>query len=115
MAGMSRKEFKKRFPNLARELENGVMRISIEAVRTDAKEGEKAVYSLKESAPTAIDFLRRCENEEQAEKTIDYLESKEDISKDYADRLRKQLREKGLRSFGSFKRDGHYLEKMGYG
>jgi hypothetical protein len=115
MIEMSKEEFKKRFPNLAKELENGIMKIRIDAVRTDAEEAEKAVYSLKESRPTAIDFLRRCENEEQAEKTIDYLESKKEISKEYANELRKQLREKGLRSFGSFKHNGYYLEKMGYG
>ncbi|MEM3506875.1 MAG: DUF2095 family protein [Candidatus Bathyarchaeia archaeon] len=114
MVEMNKEEFKKMFPNLAKELESGVMKIGIDAIRTDIEEAEKAVYSLKESKPTAIDYLRRCENEEQAEKTIDYLESKNEISRDYANKLRKQLKEKGLRSFGSFKHDGYYLEKMGY-
>jgi hypothetical protein len=64
--------------------------------------------------PTAVDYLRRCEDEAQAEQTISYLERKKEVSAEYAELLRKQLREKGLRSFGAKKEDDYYLMKGGY-
>ena len=46
---------------------------------------------------------------------IEYLERKGEISKDYAETLRKQLREKGVRSFGPLKKPGYYLRRYYYG
>lgn len=102
-------EFKKKFPNLAREMENRVQTVSIGGVRTyDTEEFDE----LK--MPDAISYLRRCETEEQAVEVIDYLERKGEITKDYADTLRKQLKEKGVRSFGSLKKPDYYMRKYYY-
>ncbi|MBS7612947.1 DUF2095 family protein [Candidatus Bathyarchaeota archaeon] len=103
-------EFKKKFPNLAREMENRVQTVNIGGVRTyDAEELDE----LK--MPDAISYLRRCETEEQAIEVIDYLERKGEITKDYADTLRNQLKEKGVRSFGSLKKPDYYMRKYYYG
>lgn len=100
------------FPHLAKELEAGEYRIPITSVRSDLQAGEKA--SSKKFVgymPDVIDFIRRCDNEQQAEEIINYLEDRREISRDYAERLRKQLKEKGVRSFGSKKEDDYYLKK----
>jgi len=109
---IDKKEFKKMFPRLAEELENKEQKIGITSVRSDLKTGEKA-SSMKfiGYTPDVIDFLRRCDNEKQAEEIIGYLKKRGEISQEYAQRLRKQLKEKGVRSFGKKKEEGYYLNR----
>ncbi|MFW9923021.1 MAG: DUF2095 family protein [Candidatus Thorarchaeota archaeon] len=59
--------------------------------------------------PNAIDFIRRCDTDEQAFEIIDFLEKKEEITGSEADSLRKQIKTKGLRSFGEKKIAGFYF------
>ena len=109
------KRFKKMFPNLAKEIFSGENRVAIRSVRSDVKTGEKMAFmSFRGYNPDVIDFLRRCDNEKQAYEIIDYLEKRKEISKEYASQLRKQLRERGVRSFGSKKEDGYYLKQTGF-
>lgn len=104
--------FKKLFPRLAKELKLGEEGIEINSVRRDLKTGEEASSGkFAGYTPDVIDFIRRCDNEQQAEKIINYLEKQEKISHDYAEKLKKQVREKGVRSFGSKKEDGYYLKQ----
>jgi len=108
------KRFRKMFPHLAKELDAKEHKLAITSVRSDLQTGEEA--SSRKFAgymPDVIDFLRRCDNEQQAEEIIDYLEKKGEISNDHAKRLRKQLKEKGVRSFGSKKEDDYYLKQAG--
>ena len=42
------------------------------------------------------------------------MEKRREISPEYAKKLRKQLREKGVRSFGSKKEDDYYLRQDGF-
>jgi len=58
--------------------------------------------------PDVIDFIRRCDNEKQAEEIIDFMEERNEINSAYARRLKRQLREKGVRSFGPKKQDDYY-------
>ncbi|MEM2111289.1 MAG: DUF2095 family protein [Candidatus Bathyarchaeia archaeon] len=112
---VDKNQFKKMFPNLAREMEYGESEISISSVRSNIERGEKASSERFEGyEPDVIDFLRRCDNEQQAEEIIEYLEKKKEIDAEYADRLRNQLRCKGVRSFGSKKEDAHYLKQAGF-
>lgn len=109
---IDKKGFRKMFPHLAQELEAWDCRITITSVRSDLQTGEKA--SSKKFAnymPDVIDFLRRCNTEQQAEEIICYLEGRGEISHDYAGRLKKQLKKKGVRSFGSKKEDDYYLRQ----
>jgi hypothetical protein len=109
---IDKKRFRKMFPHLAGELEGGEHKIAITSVRSDTQTGEKA--SSKKFAgymPDVIDFIRRCDNEEQAEEIISYMERRREISREYAERLRKQLKEMGVRSFGSKKEEGYYLKQ----
>jgi len=103
---MDRSEFRKKYPHLWRELEGNLsnLRGSIEEVQPDKFRG----YT-----PTAIDYLRRSGTREQAEKTVTYLEETKEITSEHAEELRRQLRERGLRSFGLKKKDGFYLREAG--
>ncbi|SRR3990170_5250000 len=107
-----KKRFKQMFPNLACEIETSENRVAISSVRSDVSAGEsRASASVKRFdnyMPDVIDFIRRCDNEKQAEEIIDYLEKRGEISGEYGVRLRKQLKSKGIRSFGSKKEDDYY-------
>ena len=112
---IDKERFKKMFPHLAKEMERLEGKISITSIRSDINTGEKATSERFEGYdPDVIDFLRRCDNEEQAREIIGYLERRGEISQKYADRLRRQLKEKGVRSFGSKKDDDYYLKQAGY-
>jgi len=107
---IDKETFKKLFPNLAREMELGECKITINSVRTDIKTGEKAVSrKFKHYDPDVIDFIRRCDTEEQAKEIIDYMEKRGEITAEYAKKLRRQLKEKGVRSFGPKKEEGYYF------
>jgi len=113
---IDKETFRKMFPNLAKEMETGVCKITISSVRLDSDEGEKAAADkFTGYNPDVIDFLRRCDNEDQAEEIIAYLEKRGEISRNYALNLRKQLKEKGVRSFGPKKEEAYYLRQAGYG
>jgi len=108
---IDKKVFKKMFPNLAKEIDEERQRVAISSVRSDAKAAEKASSKrFVNYMPDVVDFIRRCDNEQQAVEIIGYLEKRKEISPDYAKRLRNQLKEKGVRSFGPKKEDGYYLK-----
>jgi hypothetical protein len=112
---IDKKKFRKTFPHLTQELEAGDCRLTITSVRSDLQTGEKAASrKFANYMPDVIDFLRRCDTERQAEEIIRYLEGRGEIGRDYAMRLRKQLKEKGVRSFGSKKEDDYYLKRDGF-
>jgi hypothetical protein len=103
--------FKKMFPNLAKELETGENKVTVNSVRTDNQTGEKASSQrFINYTPDVIDFIRRCDTEDQAEEIITYLEKKGEVQRHYAEKLRKQLKEKGIRSFGPKKEKDYYLK-----
>jgi hypothetical protein len=109
--GFDRETMKKMVPNLAKELESDVDQVAVNSVRTDAPIGERAVSrDFVHYMPDVIDFIRRCDSEEQAEEIITYLEMRGEIKNEYASMLREQLREKGVRSFGSKKEEDYYLK-----
>ena len=109
------KKFRKMFPNLAQEMTSGNCVAKIDSVRSDAVTGEKAVSKkFTNYTPDVIDFIRRCDKTEQVEEIICYLEKKQEISPEYAKKLRKQLKTKGVRSFGAKKEDEYYLKQDGF-
>lgn len=108
---IDKKQFKKMFPRLAEEFEGEKQKMNINSVRSDRETAEKAsTRRFTGYTPDVIDFIRRCDNQKQAEEVIGYLTKRREISRSYARRLRKQLREKGVRSFGPKKEDDHYLK-----
>ena len=109
-----KERFKKLFPSLAKELESNENKVSVNSVRTDVQSGERAVSKrFANYMPDVIDFIRRCDTEEQANEIVDYMEKRGEIEKQYAERLRKQLKEKGVRSFGPKKKENYYFKHGG--
>jgi hypothetical protein len=109
-----KKSFKKMFPNLSEELEGGESKVSIDAVRTDSEAVEKAMPDkFRSYDPTVVDFIRRCDTEEQAEEIIAYLEKKGEVTKEHAAKLRKHLKRQGVRSFGPKREENYYFKQGG--
>ncbi|UCE29330.1 MAG: DUF2095 family protein [Candidatus Bathyarchaeota archaeon] len=110
---IDKKRFEKMFPQLAKELNTGESRIPINSIRSDIQAGEKARTSkFVNYTPDIIDFLRRCDNKKQAKEIINYMEKRGEISRQHAQRIRKQLKDKGVRSFGPKKEEDYYLKRM---
>jgi len=109
--GNDKETVRRMFPNLTKELEGKENKAGVNSIRTETPIGERAVSrGFSRYMPDAIDFIRRCDKQEQAEEIITYLEKRGEIEKQYAAELRRQLREKGLRSFGSKKESNYYLK-----
>jgi hypothetical protein len=109
---LDKESLKKMFPNLAKEIGSAENKVSINSVRTDDEAGEKHVAkgNFVHYVPDVIDFLRRCDTDQQAEEVIAYVERRGEIDKQYATKLKKQLKEKGVRSFGVKKEQDYYLK-----
>ena len=125
-----KKSLKKMFPHLYKELETGDVKVPINAVRKNPQEAEDAVEceeceeeefasctetpdKLRHFNPSAVDFIRRCDTEAQAEEIIAYLQKKGEITNEYAEELRCQLKREGVRSFGPKKEEYDYFREGG--
>jgi hypothetical protein len=109
-----KKSFKKMFPHLSKELELEDSKIAISSVRTDSDAAEKALSDkFRHYNPTVVDFIRRCDTEKEAEAIIAYLEKRGELTKEYAEKLRQQLKKEGVRSFGSKKEENYYYKQGG--
>jgi hypothetical protein len=87
MAEFGKEELKRKYPNLASELEQGAAKVQIDSVQKSDK--------FQGYMPMAIDYLRRSDIEEQAIQTIEYLEGRKEVTHEYAEELGRQLKEKG--------------------
>jgi hypothetical protein len=106
---LGKRRFKKMFPRLAEEMETDENRFKISSVRSDVGVAERASAKRFDNyVPDAVDYIRRCDNEKQAEEIVDYLETRHEITGEYAQKLRRQLKAKGVRSFGPKKHDDYY-------
>ena len=119
------------FPHLYDELETSENKVPIDAIRKNPLEAEKAAEGpeceeeedfasctetpdkLRHFNPSAIDFIRRCDTEAQAEEIIAYLQKKGEITQEYAEELRCQLKREGVRSFGPKKEEYYYFREGG--
>jgi hypothetical protein len=109
-----KKSFKKMFPNLSKELELEDSKVAINSVRTDAEAAENAMTDkFRHYNPPVVDFIRRCDTETQAEAIIAYLEKRGEVTKEYAEELRRQLKKEGVRSFGVKKEENYYFKQGG--
>ena len=107
MVDINKDELRKKYPNLWNGIQGQI------STSESSKIENIPIDKFRGYIPNAIDYLGRCESNEEAEKTISYLLKKGEITPEYEKKLRKQLKEKGLRSFGPKKEDGYYLRKVG--
>ncbi len=129
---IDKKSIKKIFPHLYEELEKGEVKVPINAVRKNPLEAEAVAVGeeydcteeeftsctetpdkLRHFNPSAVDFIRRCDTELQAEEIIAYLQKKGEINTENAEQMRCQLKRDGLRSFGPKKEEYYYFKEGG--
>jgi hypothetical protein len=122
---IDKRSLKKMFPHLYKELETGEVKVPIDAVRKNAEAIENAECEevefeasvlpdkFRHFSPSAVDFIRRCNTEAQAEEIIGYMQKKGEITQEYAEKLRCQLKHEGLRSFGPKKEEYYYFKEGG--
>jgi hypothetical protein len=122
---------KKMFPHLYSELEGpSENRVSIDAVNADSEVDKEAIEiedvceeeflkpakeadKLRDFNPSAVDFIRRCDTDEQAQEIISYLKKKGELTQKQAKELECQLKREGVRSFGSKKEENYYFHEGG--
>jgi hypothetical protein len=100
-------EFRRAFPALTKELEEGsTQAFKIDGVRTVSEENneEKVAFT-----PDVVDYIRRCDTLSQANEIVDFLAKQGEISPSQAKAIKSQLKSEGIRSFGSKKEKDHYL------
>jgi hypothetical protein len=126
---IDKKSIKKMFPNLVKELEGEENKVKIDSIRADPEKAEEEVCDpdttlLKEAEtalpdifrhynPTVVDFIRRCDTEDQAEEIVCYLLKRREITTQEAAEVRKQIKKEGLRSLGPKKEEGYYFKESG--
>ena len=111
---LRKESMKKMFPHLCKELEGGESKVTINSVRADPEKAEEAVSDkFLHYNPTVVDFIRRCDTETEAEAIINFMEKRCEITKEYAEQLKKQLKKEGVRSFGPKKEEGYYFKQSG--
>ncbi|NJE25117.1 DUF2095 domain-containing protein [Thermococcus sp. MV5] len=101
-----KEEFKEKYPHLAKELDEEA-ELVIEGYRTK-EEDEEEPMDFSGYNPTVIDFIRRCETDEEALEIINWMEDHGEITPEFAKELRIKLVKEGVRSFGSKKEWGWY-------
>ena len=105
---MEKKKFRELFPHLTDELVNGKSVADLEDDTIRQKRSLNTNRRWEGYDPDIIDFIRRCETPEEAEKIIDYMSNEGKVSHETAEKLRRQLEEEGVRSFGTYKEKGYY-------
>jgi hypothetical protein len=121
---VEKEKFRRRFPNLASEVDEESTGIHTDSTIAEELNGEASIALPREPVkkklirsfdgydPNAIDFIRRCGSEKEAQEIIEYLERTGEIGRSEAQRMRVQLRSKGLRSFGAKKEYGYYMKSI---
>lgn len=87
---IDKKKFREEYPNLFKEMDNEEIKTPVQGIRSE----ETCDVDI-------IRLIRRCDSEEQVLEIINYMLRRGELSKEYANNLLKQLKEQGLRSFGS--------------
>jgi len=100
-------------PHLAAEMGQSETEVKIDGVRWE--ETHRTRQTIKPGAPRfsgyspdVVDFLRRCNTDDEAMEIISFLEKQGELEPVHAKELRKQLQSEGVRSFGSKKTWGYY-------
>jgi len=113
-------------PNLIEEISNQKKSIKIDSVNyeieknNDKKKIKRNSYKSEELInPTALDFIRRCSNDQQALEILDYLLRRKEISQDDYNSYKQKIEKEGgldklIKESGGFKKSGYYLKKFYY-
>lgn len=117
-------ELDKYLPHLMSEISESKKSLKIDSVDfkieqevEDVIQNSDNYYPEELYSPKAIDFIRRCTNNEEAIEILDYLLKRKDVSKKEYNLLKKQILQKdGLKNLieehGGFKEFGYYERKF---
>ena len=118
-----KEELDDRFPHLIKELSEKTKSLRINAIDNENQQNNKGelqdsskLYPNELYNPTAIDFIRRCTNKEEAIIILDYLLKRDEITQEDYNKYKSIIsQEAGLRRFidesGGIKRPGYYMRK----
>lgn len=113
-------ELEKQFPNLMSEISIKMKSIKIDSVDFNIESKNRAKnlnktedYKEDLNNPGVIDFIRRCNNNDEALELLDYLFKRNEISLEFYKKLKNQIRKKdGLKKLikecGGPKKPGYY-------
>lgn len=116
-------ELEKQFPNLMSEISIKKKSIKIDSVDFNIESKNRAKnlnktedYKEDLNNPGVIDFIRRCNNNDEALEILDYLFKRNEISLEFYKKLKNQIRKKdGLKKLikecGGPKKPGYYERK----
>jgi hypothetical protein len=119
-------ELEEAFPNLISEMDiNGnksANKIPIpekRKIKLTEKDTEEFSYEESLSNPGVIDFLRRCVNSKDAISILEYLKSRNELSRDLYEKLLKIISQEGglqklIQDCGGLKKPGYYVDKFYY-
>jgi hypothetical protein len=97
------REFRRKFPHLYKELGEPEEEDSIRPIDQD-----KNPLLAGDCTSEVISYLRRARTDDEALEVISYLKGRGEILEEQASDLRRQIEERGVRSFGDLKTWGHY-------
>jgi hypothetical protein len=115
-----KEELKEKFPHLITEIDGKKKSVEIGSIESNTnleQPKDEKQYPNELVNPGAIDFIRRCTNNDEALKILDFLLKQNEISeKDYLSFKNEILNEDGLKNLidkhGGFKDQGYYEKKF---
>jgi hypothetical protein len=100
------REFKRKFPHLYEELEDSPPTEEADSESPESMDTEKDKSG--EYIPEFRSYIRRARTNDEAVEVVNYLRKRGELSEKHASGLLKQIKEQGVRSFGSLKTWGYY-------
>jgi hypothetical protein len=114
----AKEDLEKHFPNLTSEIIQKKKQISIDAIRIEKESEENQFEDYKEDLtnPGVFDFIRRCNNLNDASAILEYLLKRKEISNELYNLIKTELsQEDGLSNLinkiGGYKEAGYYQKK----
>jgi hypothetical protein len=104
------REFKRKFPHLYEELEDSTSGESENSESSEVQDSEPDVSDIY--TVDAISYIGRARTNEEAIEVVNYLRKKGELSENDSGSIIKQIKERGIRSFGSLKTWGHYEREL---
>ena len=102
-----KREFRKKFPSLYKELGEPEEEESPHPEKQDDRG-----HPLNEFEPQIESYIRRAHTVNEALEVVAYLKKRGEISEKQALELRRQIEERGIRSFGPLRTWGHYEREL---
>jgi hypothetical protein len=118
----AKSELEEYFPNLTSEINQGKKSVKISSIEEEdlakyKSENFEIKYEENLSNPGVIDFLRRCSTSEEAMEILEFLNAREELTKDLFNFLKERISQdegliKLINECGGPKKKGYYIYKF---